>query len=422
MTVRDRLVKAATIVAVLTVVSKSLGFFREASLAAVFGATHATDAYLVAQTIPGLIFSSVGMALGTTFIPVYAQVRRDQGTGAAFAMANSVINATIVLGFAFVALGEVFAVPLARLVAPGFHGPVYDLTVWLSRVMFPMVIFEALSGLVSGLLQSEGNFTVPAGVGVGFNFIIISAILGLGPRFGISSVAAGTVLAVGAQVAWQWPALRRSGFHWRPTLEWRDPGLRRIWQLAGPILIASSVAQIGLVVDRILASGLFEGSVAALNYANRLMVLVPNILGSAIVTVIYPTLARYSANGEWDRYTASLGESVRLINLLLVPVTVGMAVLSAPFVRLAFERGAFDSRATAATAWALLYFAPATAGMALRDMLSRAFFAFQDTTAPTVTAVIAVAINVILDLALVGTLKQGGLALQPRSPSSRTRA
>lgn len=411
MSARKGLFKAAGIIAAVTVISKLLGFVRETSLAAVFGATHATDAYLVGQTIPALVFASVGAALGTTFIPVMAEVRQKRGAVEAWRMTSTVINATAVLSFLFIAGGELLAGPLARLVAPGFGGDVLGLTVELSRIMFPMVLFQALSGIMTGILQTENNFTVPAAVGLAFNIIIISTIVALGPVFGIRAVAVGTVVAVVSQAALQGPALRRLGYRWRPILDLRDEGLRRIAKLVVPVLIATAVGQLGLVVDRVLASGLAEGSISALNYANKLMALLPSVFGMAIATVMYPTLAKLAAAREWGRFRTAFAESAKVISFLMVPVAVGLAVLREPVVRLAFERGAFDAAATEATAWALLFFCVGVAVFSLRELANRAFFALQDTTGPMVIGAVSVGINIVLNLALVGPLKQGGLAL-----------
>ncbi|MGE5553811.1 MAG: murein biosynthesis integral membrane protein MurJ [Betaproteobacteria bacterium] len=411
MTAREGLVKAAGIVAALTIISKILGFAREASLAAVFGAKYVTDAYLVGQTIPGLVFASVGAALATTFIPVYAQILRERGRDGAYAMADSVINATLLASVVLIGIGELLAGPLTRMVAPGFRGPVYELTAELTRVMFPMVLFQSLSGVLTGMLQTESNFFVPAMVGLWFNGLIIASILWLGPRFGIGAVAVGTVVAVAMQAVVQVPALLKIGYRWRPVLNLRDPGLARIVKLSGPVLIGTSVGQLGLLVDRVLASGLAEGSVAALNYAYKLMLLVPSVFGTAITTVMYPTLARISAEADWTRYSSGFAEAVKVINFLMIPVAVGMAVLRVPLVRLAFERGAFDAQATDATSWALLFFALSAAVFSLRELVNRAFYAFQDTLAPMVVGAVAVVINIVLNLTLVTPLRQGGLAL-----------
>ena len=411
MTAKEGLLKAAGIVAALSVISKFLGFAREASLAAVFGATYATDAYLMGQTIPVAIFSAVSAALGSTFIPVFSQVRQTHGRDAAYKMVSSVINATVLLAVAFIAIGEFFVDPLTRLVAPGFQGEAYALTVSMTRIMFPMVLFQALSGLLTGMLQADDNFAVPAMTSLAYNIIIIGSILALGPKFGIRAVGGGTVVAIAVQVVLKFPAIARTGYRWSPILNLNDPGLRRMGALTGPVLFATFAGQASTLVNRMLVSGLAEGSLAALNYATRLMGLVPGVVGTSIITVMYPTLSRLSAADDWQRYSKAFSESIKMISFVLVPAAVGMAVLRVPMVRIVFERGAFDSEATQATAWALLFLSPAVALFTLRDMTSRAFYALQDTTSPMVVSIFSAGINIVLNLILVGPLAQGGLAL-----------
>jgi putative peptidoglycan lipid II flippase len=411
LTAKEGLLKAAGIVAALSVISKFLGFAREASLAAVFGATYATDAYFMGQTIPVVIFSAVSAALGSTFIPVFSQVRQAHGRDAAYKMVSSVINATVLLAVAFIAIGEFFVDPLTRLVAPGFQGEAYALTVSMTRIMFPMVLFQALSGLLTGMLQADDNFAVPAMTSLAYNIIIIGSILILGPKLGIRAVGAGTVVAIAVQVVLKLPAIARTGYRWSPILNLNDPGLRRMGALTGPVLFATFAGQASTLVNRMLVSGLAEGSLAALNYATRLMGLVPGVVGTSIITVMYPTLSRLSAADDWQRYSKAFSESIKMISFVLVPAAVGMAVLRVPMVRIVFERGAFDSEATQATAWALLFLSPAVALFTLRDMTNRAFYALQDTTSPMVVSIFSAGINIVLNLILVGPLAQGGLAL-----------
>jgi putative peptidoglycan lipid II flippase len=411
LTAKEGLLKAAGIVAALSVISKFLGFAREASLAAVFGATYATDAYLMGQTIPVAIFSAVSAALGSTFIPVFSQVRQAHGRDAAHKMVSSVINATVLLAVAFITIGEFFVGPLTRIVAPGFHGEVYALTVSMTRIMFPMVLFQALSGLLTGMLQADDNFAIPAMTSLAYNITIIGSILLLGSKFGIRAVGAGTVVAIAAQVVLKLPAIARTGYRWSPILNLNDPGLRRMGALIGPVLLATFAGQVSTLVNRMLVSGLAEGSLAALNYATRLMGLVPGVVGTSIITVMYPTLSRLSAADDWQRYSKAFSESIKMISFVLVPAAVGMAVLRVPMVRIVFERGAFDSTATQATAWALLFLSPAVALFTLRDMTGRAFYALQDTTSPMMVSIFSAGINIVLNLVLVGPLAQGGLAL-----------
>lgn len=408
---RSSLTKAAGIVAFLTIVSKVLGFIRETSLAAVFGATYATDAYLVAQTIPYLLFATVSYALTTTFIPVYAEVREKQGQEVAFRMANTVMFAVGCIAVVFILVGELLAERLVSLVAPGFEGQVSELTAYLSRIIFPMMIFQLLSGIITGILQADGEFAVPTAAGLVQNVAIITSIICFGPRYGIQAVALGTLIGAAGAMVVKLPALKRTGFRWQWGFDLRDPGLRSMLVLIMPAIIGAGAGQLNTMVDRILASGLPEGRVAALSYANRLMALAPGILGASLVTVMYPTLAERAAKREWKGFSDSLIDTLSMVHFLLAPIAIGAIVLREPLVRIVYQRGVFDEIATQETAWALLFLSLGMAIFTMRDMASRAFFALQDTKTPMVVGLVTVGINIVLNLLLVGPLEQGGLAL-----------
>lgn len=408
---KSGLVKAASIVAFLTIGSKIVGFFRETSLAAVFGATSDTDAYLLAQTIPLLLFSTVSYSLTTTFIPVYSHVREQRGKESGFRFANTVIWAVLIVAVLFVVCGEALAEQLVRLVAPGLDGPVAELTAYLSRIIFPMMIFQLLSGVVTGILQADGEFAVPTAAGLVQNIAIILSVMAFGPRFGIASVAVGTAVGAGLTFVVKLPALARTGFRWSAIFDLRDPGLRRMAILMLPAILSAGAGQINTLVDRMLASGLPEGRVAALNYANRLMQLAPGIVGASITTVIYPTLAKLAARKDWERFNEGLVSSLSFVHFLLIPIVVGVLVLREPLVRIVYERGAFDAAATQETASALLFFSIGIAVFSMRNLISRAFFTLQDTKTPLVLGVVTVGVNIALNLMLVGPLEQGGLAL-----------
>jgi putative peptidoglycan lipid II flippase len=408
---QSSLTKAAGIVAFLTVISKILGFIRETSLAAVFGATYDTDAYLVARTIPYLIFATISYALTTTFIPVYSQVRERRGREAAFQMANTVLLAVGFMSLALILFGEAIAEYLVRLIAPSYTGPLADLTVYLSRIILPMMIFQLLSGIMTGILQAEGEFAVPSAAGLVQNIAIIISIVFFGSRFGIGAVAFGTLIGAAGSCIAKVPALIETGFRWHMKVDLRDPSLRQMLVLMLPAIVGAGANELNTMVDRILASSLPEGRVAALNYANRLMNLAPGILGTSLVTVMYPRLADLAAQRNWKAFGDSLIDSLNMIHFLLAPIAVGAIVLREPLVRIVYERGAFDSVATQETARALLFLSLGMAVFSMRALVSRSFFALQDTATPMIVGLVTVGVNVALNLLLVRPLEQGGLAL-----------
>jgi len=410
-TSRIGLAKAVSIVAFLTIISKILGFAREMSLAAVFGATAVTDAFIIAQTIPYLLFSTISYALTTTFIPVYSHVREERGQSAAHLLANSVIWTTSSMALLFVVSGELLAMPLVRLVAPGFDGSIAELTAYLSRILFPMMVFQLLSGILTGMLQADGEFTIPTAASLLQNLAIIVSIVFFGVHKGIGAVAIGSLMGTVMVTLAIIPVVWRSGFRLTGLIDLRDTYLKRMAFLMLPAVLGAGANQINTLVSRILASGLPEGRIAALSYANKITGLALSIIGVSIITVVYPSLARIASRREWDRFGEGLVDALNMVCFMLMPIAVGVLVLRMPLVQIIYERGAFDASATKETAWALLFLSIGIAFFAMRDLVSRAFFALQDTTTPMILGILTVGVNVVLNLLLIRPLEQGGLAL-----------
>lgn len=405
------LAKSAGIVALGSVLSKILGFLRESALASEFGASYATDAYLMAMVIPTLMLFGVGPAVTTTLIPVFTDLEKRKGRDAAFKSVSCIINACVVVAAAVTVAGFVFAEPLVSFVAPGFSGETYELTVDLTRLLFPIAIFTVITHCITGVLHALGRFAVPAMTGLVQNVIIITSILVFGPKYGITAVAVGTALGAASMFLVQLPALFSSGFRYHFALDWHDQGLRQVGKLIGPIVLGSVAGQAGTVIIRILASRLPTGSITYLNYSQRLVGLPVGVFGTALVTVLYPTFARMHSEGTREDFAKTFRRSVGVVFFTLVPMAVGLAVLATPVVRLAFERRAFTPEATAATAAALVYACVGIPAMSLSDLSSKAFYAMQDTITPVLVNMGAVGVNVALSLALVEPMGHTGLAL-----------
>ncbi|MBZ4665776.1 murein biosynthesis integral membrane protein MurJ [Mahella sp.] len=406
----DRAARAAAMIMIFTLISKLLGFGREMAIAARFGATMQTDAYKMGQTIPMVLLSSVAAALGTTFIPVLTEYIHKKSPQETNRYVSNVFNVVILICLVLTGAGMVFAPALVRIVAPGFSGEVFDLTVTLSRIMFPLVIFNALAALATGYLQAHRQFAVPAMVGIPFNIVIIGQLMFFS-GWGIYGLAAATVLAVVTQLFIQWPTVFKSGYKYSLVLDFKDPGLQKVFFLVLPVLLGTMAGQINTLVDRMLASGLAEGSVSALDFANRVNGIVLGIFVSAITTVLYPTFSSLSARNDVERLKRTLNIGIRVIIMLTLPMMTGLIVLRYPIIQMLFERGAFDARATNMTATALLFYSIGLVALSIRDLTSRAFYAMQDTRTPTINGVISVAINVGLNLILVRFMGLGGLAL-----------
>jgi putative peptidoglycan lipid II flippase len=405
------LAKSAGIVAAWTILSKILGFLREAVLASRFGASSSTDAYLMAMVIPSLLMLGIGPAVSATVIPVFAGIEKKNGRAAAFTAVNSIATACLLLAVGGTTAGLFAARTIVRALAPGFAGETFELTVRLTRILLPIAILTTLSSVFAGLLQSVGKFGATAFEGIAQNTILISFIAFLGPRYGITGVAIGGLLGALSMLLVKIPALAASGYKYRPSLDWHNEGLKQAGRLIGPIIAGSAAAQAGATLTRVLASTLPEGSITFINYAQRLAALPSGIFGTALVTVLYPTLAKMYSTRPEGEFALTFEKSIGVVLFMLTPMAVGIMALATPIVQLAFERGAFTSEATGATAAALFYSAIAVPATSLSLLASRAFYASKDTITPVLVNVGAIGVVIAFKLLLVGKMGHSGIAL-----------
>ncbi len=243
------------------------------------------------------------------------------------------------------------------------------------------------------------------------NLVVIFAALVLGPWFGVYGLAWGAVAGAAAFALVQVPDLRWAGFKYRPHLDLRHPEVRRVGAMMLPVVLASGIGQVFTMIDWRLASGLAEGSIAALNYASKLMQLPQGLFVTAVTTAVFPTLSHLAAADRRPEMAETLRRAMKVVLLLAVPGAAGLMVLREPIVALLFQRGAFDARATAMTSAALLFFAVGLAGFCLNLPLTRGFFALQDTRTPLYVSLGTVPVKLFLSLALVRPLHHAGLAL-----------
>lgn len=411
MTEKRTLVKAAGLILAISIIGRLLGFVREQVIAAEFGTSMATDAYLMAFTIPNLIYVILGGALATAFIPVFTATRINQGPRESSQLVSFVANLATLVMSAIAVLGILLAPILVSLIAPGFSPEAQDLTVKLTRIMFPCVLLATLSMLQGGLLNSLQHFAMPAFTSAAFSGTVILSVLLLVPEMGVYGLALGTVLAMVAQVIIQIPAMFGKGLRYYPTISLQHPGVQKIGELVLPVMIGTGVNQVYVTIDRILASTLSEGSLAALNFANKLMFLPFNLFVVAINTAVFPSFSALAAKGDHKELGHTMVFGLNLVGLFTIPAAVGLFVLSSPIVQVLFERGAFDAHSTQMTAFALQFFVIGLFAQGAYNVINRTYYALQDTKTPVKISITVVIINLILSLILIRYLQHGGLAL-----------
>jgi putative peptidoglycan lipid II flippase len=417
---QPRLARSAGVIGLATMTSRVLGLVREQVLAYYFGAGDAMDAFRVAFRVPNLLRDLFAEgAMSAAFVPTFTSHLTLGGRASAWRLGNSVINGLLLVTGALVVLGLVLAPWLVHLLAGNFAqvpGKL-DLTVTLARIVLPFVTLVAIAAALMGMLNSFGHFFVPAISPALFNaasivvvvaLVPVAAPLGLPP---ITIVALATVVGGIAQVAVQWPPLRREGYRYQPVIDVGDPGLRRVLVLMGPGTLGLAATQINVFVNTILATGQGSSAVSWLEYAFRLMYLPIGLFGVSIATASTPAISRLVAENDLGRVRSSMAHAMSLMLLLNVPATLGLMVLADPIVQVIFERGRFSATDTLATAAALRFYALGLVGYSVVRIVSPTFYALGRSRVPVAISASSVVANVALNITLARLMGYRGLAL-----------
>jgi len=406
------LATASLILTIAALASRLLGWIRLLVIGSQFGASRELDAYFAAFRIPDAIFQLVvAGALSAALIPVFASYRARGEDREAWVLASSVINLVLIALAVLSLLMAIFAPVLVPIVAPGFDAPTTELTIRMTRIMLLSPVLIGMGAVVTGILNSYQQFTVPAIAPLLYNFAIILAAIFLAPIIGVEGLAVGVAVGSLAHLAVQLPSLARVGQRYDLTIGLGHPGVRRVAWLMGPRTLGLAAGQLNFIVSTILASGLPAGSLTAYNYAFQLSQIPVGVIGVSIAVALFPTLSQDAALGRIGDIRHQVANAVRVLIFIAAPLTAIMVVLREPLTSVFYQYGLFSQSATETTANTLLYFAIGLVGHIVVHVLTRAFYAMQDTKTPVAWAVVAVAINIVLMAALVGPMGVEGLAL-----------
>ncbi len=406
------LVTASLILTAAALASRILGWFRLLVIGSQFGASSELDAYFAAFRIPDLIFQLVvAGALSAALIPVFSSYRARGDEVEAWKLASSVINLVLIALVVLSGLMAIFAPVFVPLVAPGFDAPTTELTVRLTQIMLISPVLIGMGAVVSGLLNSYQQFTIPSLAPLAYNLVIIGAAIFLAPIMGIEGLAVGVVIGSAAHLAIQLPSLARVGHRYQLSVNLDHPGVRRVARLMGPRFFGLAAGQLNFLVSTILASGLAAGSLTTYNYAFQLSQLPVGIIGVSVAIALFPTMSQDAALGRVGEIRRQVAGAVRVLIFVAAPLMAVMIVLREPVTAVFYQYGLFSQEAAEQTASALAWFAIGLIGHIVVHVLARAFYAMQDTRTPVTWAIVAVGVNVPLMILLVGPMGVEGLAL-----------
>lgn len=405
-----RIAKYAGIIMLATVLSRFLGYVWKALLSAFFfGST--SDTFLRANTLPNMLYNIlVGVLLSALFIPFFTRYLVKEEKEELWRLFSSLFIILFLILFVLSGLGVLLAPQLSSWLNPASDPQTSDLTVKLTQIMFPALIFLGWAGLFTALLNAFQNFTIPAFSVVAFNVTLIALIALLAKPLNIYSAAIGWTCAALGQFLFQVPSVFRLGFRF----SWKNffhQDLKKIAILALPLLISASIDQLSPFFEARLTSYLEPGSFTALRNAGILVQLPLGIFAMSITTAIYPTLTGQLARGEMEQAKESIRWSIGASSLFILPSALGLIALSIPIIRVLFQYGEFTPLGTSLSAFALSLYAPGLFANATLMVLLRAFYAMQDTITPVLITFVGLAVQVGLYFILIGPLRVGGLAL-----------
>ncbi len=430
MTEKGRILKSASAITLVTLISRICGYLRDQRVVLLLGTSTAADAFVLAFRIPNLIRRMVGEgSLGASFIPVFTRTLRDKPIEQAWALAQRMFW-ILAAGLAAVSmLAIIFSKQVIYVFTVfGAHRMQWDLAIFLNRIIFPSVIFIGLAALAMAILNSFHVFALPASTGVVFNLAVIlfsfaflyRPIMRWTPqafRSPAVAIAIGILLGSVLQLGIQIPALVRRGMRFAPAISFADPGVRTIGKLMGPSFFGMGVYQINFFVDTIFAtsSRMPSGSITSLYVADRVMELVLGSYAIAMSTALLPLMSRQVAAGKIGDMKRTFAFSLRIVSFITIPAAVGLILLRHPIIQVLFQHGHFVAESTTLTARALLYYSLGLPAFAAIKLITPMYFSAQDTWTPAKIGAWALGVNIALNaiflVTLVRVLSNGSPAL-----------
>ncbi|MFC1715348.1 murein biosynthesis integral membrane protein MurJ [Candidatus Poribacteria bacterium] len=416
----SRLTRSAGIVSIAVMCSRVLGLVREQVLAALFEAQTGLDAFKAAFTIPNLMRDLFGEGiLSKALVATFKDVEAKSGEKAVWRLANLVFNTTAIILVIITIVGIALSPLVVGLI---FRGKGFDtalpsessfgfadkreLTIYLTRVMFPFLLLVSLAATAMGLLNSKGRFGVPASASSFFNLgSVIVGVLGyrMAPNLGyhpLAGMAVGVLVGGALQFLIQIPSMWRVGFRYKPILSFTDPGLKQVMKLVTPALLGYAALQVNLLLNRFFASQ-GEGWITWNVQAFRIVHLPIGVIGVAISTASLPALSQFVAQDSMEEYKRTFTYALKLMFVLALPAAAGLIALNKPIVSLIFERLKFGSDDTIQVAGALFCYAFGLCGYSGRQIAVDGFIALKDMRTPVIVSLFTIALNILLNYILI---------------------
>lgn len=395
----------------ITIISKIFGFLREAVMASYIGASDLKSIYTTANTLPVVIANFVAVGIISGFIPIYNKAKNEGGKEAAEEFTSNVFNILMVFALVAVIIGMIFARPFSKLLSPDLDGAYLDLATNYTRIMMFAVFAYLYSAVFRGYLNLKGNFFDPAITGIIMNIVIIAFTILTGITDNPYYLIIGALLGNTLQYILFPRATRKLGYKHKKVLDFKNKYVRNLILISIPIIISSAAGEISIIVDNSMASAFFgKAAISKLFYSKTMLTMITGVITISVTTALFPKIAELGQLGKIDQMKERISSSVVSTMLLIIPASIGMAVLSEPIIAVVFERNAFTRNDTIIVAALLTAYAPNNIFQSIVDVVDRGFYAVGDSKTPVIVVLIQQFLNVIFNLILIKFFGIEGLA------------
>jgi putative peptidoglycan lipid II flippase len=402
-------VKVVVWITVLTLLSRLIGFLREVLFANYYGASIESDAFLLAWTVAGIVTSVLFMALRNSYIPIYSELAFQSDKDKLRSFVNSSYTTILLLILVFSTISFIFSDTVIYIFAPKLDLEARALASTILRIVQFTVVANGIVELNNARLQVHNSYFVPLIMGFVSNFTIIFYMLFFND--GVIKLSWFIVIAAILQIVIQLPYLFKHKLGFKISFKLNNESLLKLGKIVVPIIIGTAVYEVNVMVDKILASGLPIGSISALTYSNKIVLLVTSILSASIGTIFFSSMSKLFLQSSLDKFSSLLMKTLRITLIVAIPSTIIFIFYRYEIIKIVFERGFFDEAATQITAIAFGFYSIALFAFALKEVLNKAFYSMKDTKTVMYNGIIGVVINIILNIILTPIMGIAGLAL-----------
>ena len=407
---KENIAKSAVGVTIVMIIGYLLSFGKEAVVAYYFGVSPEVDAYTIAIQVPVILFSFVAVAIQSVVVPLYSDILYNQSREKANLFASNLIIIVTLFVLLFFILGEIFSSGLIYLFAPGFNSEVHNLAVTLLRITLPTVFFSLIVKVFTAILNVNKKYVFPELSLLLLNIGLIATIVVLHAQYGIAAACLGQIVGTLLQFVFL-TILIRKYFTFSLYFNLKEEKMKQVLKMSLPVFWSISVAELNAMINRMVASFLFVGSIAALSYAQKLNTIFISFFTSTIATIVYPLYAESAAKGDTQQLNSRINLTMSAYAFFLVPTMAFLLCFKREVITLAFARGAFDASAIDLTQQLLGFYVLGLLFFSLRGTITNVFYSLKDSTTPAKNATIGVLINLALNLSLPFVMGINGLVL-----------